>query len=174
MESRNLRDAIAAAEAENPNAGAGGGSDAWDTDEYPVKVATTNYNETYHQIGLQIERKDNGRKKWFNLKFDDTNTKAVAIAGRYLKWLGVTDEFLDQLAVQFPDDTDAQLAAAAPFLLGVEFTIAAKKVPSTSNPNKFINFFDVVKDSVTVPAEVPGSGTAPEAGLGGLSGLMGG
>lgn len=172
MESRNLRDAIAAAEEANPNAGAGG-SDAWETDNYPVKVVVANYNETYHQIGMQIERKDNGRKKWFNLKFDEANSAAVVIAGRYLKWLGVTDEFLDQLAVQFPDDTDAQLAAAAPFLIGVEFTVEAKKVPAKSDPKKFINYFDVAKDSVTVAAEVPGS-AAPGAELGGLSGLMGG
>lgn len=184
MNSKSLKDAIAAAEADAGSSGSKGGSSAWDASDERVTVVSSNVNTQYApRIGLQFQRASDGRRRWFDLYFDESNPKAFRMTGIKLKNLGMSD-IIDRLDEQFPGDTTAQLEALAHALVGVEFVAEIQKVesnknapnatddPNDGNPDKvYLNYFQV-KELISGPSTIA-SVSAPVAEEGGLGGLMG-
>lgn len=174
MQSLSLKAALAAAEKEAPTSG----PKEWETGEYVLEVVASNVNTQWAapRIGLQLQRED-GRRRWFDLYFDETNPKAYAMTGRKLKNLGLSD-LIDQLDDLYPENLNAQLQAIADALVGTVFNGKVEKRESNKNTpgtpedqKKYLNYFDVI-GRVTA-SEASALVAAPAAGLGGLGGLMG-
>lgn len=177
MISKSLAQAIKDAEKEMP----AGGSAAWEDGEYTVIVVAANVTHQFdsQQLGLQLQRESDSSRRWFNLSFDDTNPKWLAMTGRKLAALGLSDT-LDALSTQFPEDVDAQLNGLAAAVVGIKFVTSIAKVEKNKTKNdstlsaaqrEYINFFDI-KSLVEGPVSAPVA-TPPATGLGGLGGLGG-
>lgn len=185
MFSKSLKDAIAEAEAENPTTGTPSGG-AWEDEKNVVlTIVASNAdveNQYGAQVGIQVERGDTNRRKWFNLKFDEENSGSYAQTGRKLKDLGML-EVVDVAAETYPiKDSDSpetkttqggkQLQMIADALVGVKFDARITKKQSQRNKENFNNFFDV-NSLIEGPSVPTASTTDSSGGLGGLGGLMG-
>lgn len=175
MQGKSIKEAIAAAEKESP-AGSGKAG-VWEAGTPECEIVASNVNTTFEspRIGIQVQNEE-GRRRWFDLYFDDSNTKSLAATGRKLRGLGM-DPVVDAAETQYPDDDVAQLQMIADALKGVKFKAKIDKVESNKNAPgtkpedmKYINYFDVL-ELVAGPANTPAQPTPPS---GGLSGLMGG
>jgi hypothetical protein len=187
--SKSLSQAIKDAEKEMP----AGGSAAWEDNEYTVTVVAANVSSNfgYQQIGMQLQNEDTGSRRWFNLSFDDSDPKWIAITGRKLEALGLIST-LDALGEQFPvleTNTEeqnqaaftAQLDGLATALVGIKFVALVEKQEKNktkkdadlrADQREYVNFLKEVKRVIDGPVSAPAA-TPPVSGLGGLNGLMG-
>lgn len=195
MQFKSLKDALASAEAAAPaTGGVGSNGGAWPANKStPLEIVAANYKEPTKDfpvpsVGVHLQNED-GRRRWFDIRFPENDETNLARTGRKLKALGMSD-VLDLLDEQYPEDGEAQLTGIATALVGVKFIGKIDKVEFNTNPanaiepedvgkpgndgktvKKYRNFFDVVQ-LLEGPASV--TAVTPDTGLsGGLGGLLG-
>lgn len=185
MISKSLKEAMAEAELAAP---ATTGSSVWDAeDNVKLTVVASNVNTKVAtpKIGLQLQREDNDRRRWFDLYFDEENAQSYKRTGQRLRALGCGD-LINSLDTTYPVRSEdpaevqeanatSQLEAIASALNGVVFTGKIDKVERNNTKNlpddqkAYTNYFQVLTLIEGPASSAPAAPASSFSGFGGAS-----